>query len=138
MDETGVAVHRVRLAAGRESTVLHSHLASSEWIYVLKGTVMLVLARTIVNDPEELTPGPAESVVYEESELKQGDFVGFPAGPSAERWAHTLRAGNDDVEYLLGGDRPKTDVITYPVRGQTLVYHSESGAQSMFDGRCCK
>lgn len=137
MEETGVAVHRVRLAAGRESTVLHSHLASSEWIYILKGEVTLVLARTIVNDPEELTPGPAESVVYDEAILKAGDFAGFPAGPSAERWAHTLRAGNDEVEYLLGGDRKKVDVITYPVRGQTLVHHAETGSQSLFDGRCC-
>lgn len=129
-----MGVHRVRLAPGRESTVLHAHLANSEWIYILSGQVTLVLARTR-SDPDDVRPGPEAEVVLEETQLKAGDFAGFPAGHASKRWAHALRAGNEGVEYLLGGDRKPLDVITYPTRGQTLVWHDESGAETLIDGR---
>ncbi|GMK57658.1 hypothetical protein CspeluHIS016_0404920 [Cutaneotrichosporon spelunceum] len=129
-----MGIHKVRLAPNTESTVLHSHLAESEWIYVLSGCVTLRLARS-AGDAEDLHPSPADFVAVQETPLRPGDFAGFPAGNPKERWAHSLRAGDEEVTYLLGGERRSVDVITYPTLGRTLVSHEESAAEAMFEGR---
>ncbi|EJT51165.1 hypothetical protein A1Q1_07629 [Trichosporon asahii var. asahii CBS 2479] len=133
MSESGLAVHKVRLEPGRESTVLHSHLAESEWLYILQGTATLRLARPVVADEGDIRPPFGAELIEENREVSAGDFIGFPAGNPNERWAHTLR--NDSaapVEYLLGGTRLNLDVISYPAHGKTLVTHEGSGAEGMF------
>lgn len=132
--ETGMGIHKVSLAPHTESTVLHSHVAETEWLYVLSGTVTLRLAQQ-VGDVEDLRPGPKGGVHVEETLLHAGDFAGFPAGNPKERWAHSLRAGDEACTYLLGGERKSVDVISYPTLGKTLVSHEESGAEAMFEGR---
>ncbi|RSH79223.1 uncharacterized protein EHS24_001262 [Apiotrichum porosum] len=132
MDATGMGIHRVVLPAGRESTVLHSHLAESEWIYILAGSGTLVLARPAGHRSDDLRPPQAGAVLIEEVPVKTGDFAGFPAGTTGTRWAHKLRAGNEDIHYLLGGDRKNVDVITYPTEGKTLLSHEESGGEAFF------
>ncbi|BEI80490.1 hypothetical protein CcaverHIS002_0110190 [Cutaneotrichosporon cavernicola] len=129
-----MGIHKVTLAPHTESTVLHSHLSESEWIYILSGNVTLRLARSI-GDVEDLRPGPDNGVEVQETLLHAGDFAGFPAGNPKERWAHSLRAGDEAVTYILGGERKSVDVITYPTLGRTLVSHEESGAEAMFTGR---
>ncbi|TXT09541.1 uncharacterized protein COLE_03475 [Cutaneotrichosporon oleaginosum] len=132
--ETGMGIHKVSLAPHTESTVLHSHVGESEWLYILSGSATLRLARS-VGDVEDLRPGPEGGVHVEETVLHAGDYAGFPAGNPKERWAHSLRAGDEPCEYLLGGERKSIDVITYPTLGKTLVSHEESGAEAMFVGR---
>lgn len=129
-----MGIHKVTLAPHAESTVLHSHVAESEWLYILAGTATLRLART-VGDVDDLRPGPSSGVEVQETELHAGDYAGFPAGNPKERWAHSLRAGAEECTYLLGGERKSVDVISYPTLGKTLVSHEESGAEAMFAGR---
>ncbi|BEJ17442.1 hypothetical protein CspHIS471_0608430 [Cutaneotrichosporon sp. HIS471] len=102
-----MGIHKVTLSPHTESTVLHSHLSES----------------------------PDNGVEVQETLLHAGDFAGFPAGNPKERWAHSLRAGDEAVTYILGGERKSVDVITYPTLGRTLVSHEESGAEAMFTGR---
>ncbi|KAL1408052.1 hypothetical protein Q8F55_004849 [Vanrija albida] len=99
MQATGMGVHKVDLAPGVESTVLHAHAGESEWVYVLSGAATLVLA--FAGEVEERAVAP-------------GDFIGLPAGPMGTTYAHLLRAGPHGVSYLLGGDRRALDVISYP------------------------
>lgn len=129
-----MGIHKVVLAPNTESTVPHSHVAESEWLYILEGQATLILARQH-GDVEDLRPAPDNHVHIEETLLKAGDFAGFPAGNPKERWAHSLRAGDEKCVYLLGGDRKSVDVISYPTLGKTLVSHEESGAEAMFEGR---
>ena len=68
---------------------------------------------------------PATLIVQEgpegalkEDKVFKGDFMGFPAG---KRIAHALRAGKDELTYLVGGTRQATDVCTYPAMDKRLV-----------------
>ncbi|WOO78045.1 uncharacterized protein LOC62_01G001598 [Vanrija pseudolonga] len=121
MQDVGVGIHKVDLAPGVESTMLHSHAAEAEWIYVLAGSAVCVL-------------GWGGEV--EEHEVKAGDFIGLPPGPPATTYAHLLRAGPSGTSYLLGGDRRPLDVISYPPYAgggaRTLVVVGDD--EAMFDG----
>ncbi len=101
-DATGmqrIGVHLVRLAPGRESTQFHYHDADEEFLYVLEGRGIAELG------DEEVEVGP-------------GDFMGFPA-PSEP---HSLRNPFDeDLVYLMGGERNANDVVHYPRIGRVLV-----------------
>jgi len=135
MKECGYGVHFVRLDPGVESTTIHYHLLESEWIYILRGTAILqhidsslqhitsspTLAPTNApNTPIPWTTGnPNLDVV--ETELKSGDFVGWPAGLQSASWAHGLRAGPTGVEYLMGGSREKFDICVYPRLGKAMI-----------------
>lgn len=77
MSESGLAVHKVRLEPGRESTVLHSHLAESEWLYILQGTATLRLARPVVADEGDIRPPFGAELIEENREVSAGDFIGF-------------------------------------------------------------
>ncbi|RSH90749.1 hypothetical protein EHS25_009924 [Saitozyma podzolica] len=112
----GFGVHFVRLKPGDESTQIHYHLQNSEWIYILRGTANLQLLDCTTTPPgpgvdtfTSLSPDAIEHVP-----VKQGDFVGFQAGPMAGRYAHSMKAGIEGLEYLMGGDRGEVDVCCYP------------------------
>ena len=75
-------VNFMRVPAGKESFVYHSHQHEEEWIYVLSGRAL-----ALIDDAEY--------------EVNAGDFIGFPA-PSV---AHHLRnPGPGDLVYLVGGE----------------------------------
>ena len=95
-----VGVSRVRLPAGKESFVYHSHYREEEWIYVLSGRGVAEI------DGEEFEVGP-------------GDFMGFPA----PQVAHHLRNpnGEDDLVYLVGGEVLDVDVADFPRLGKRMV-----------------
>src|SRR5690349_23268344 len=61
-------VNLIRVPAGKESYVYHSHQTEEEWIYVLSGKAIALI----------------DGVVYE---VNVGDVIGFP-GPSV---AHQMR-----------------------------------------------
>jgi uncharacterized cupin superfamily protein len=75
-------VNFIRVPAGKESFVYHSHRFEEEWMYVLAGSGIAFI------DGQEFA-------------ISAGDFLGFPA-PSV---AHLLRnTGSEDLVYLAGGE----------------------------------
>ena len=101
-----IGIHLVRLEAGRESTQFHYHDADEEFLYVLEGR------------------GIAE-IGDEEHEVGPGDFMGFGA-PSAP---HALRNPFDeDLVYLMGGERNATDVVHYPRIARSMMKGGERRA----------
>ncbi|MEE4383545.1 MAG: cupin domain-containing protein [Pseudomonadales bacterium] len=94
-----LGVHLVRLEPGRDSTTFHFHEADEEFVYVLSGR------------------GIAE-IGEERAEVGPGDFMAFTA-PSP---GHLLRNPfEEDLVYLMGGERNAVDVVRYPRDGWTLV-----------------
>lgn len=92
-------VNFIRVPAGKESYVYHSHVHEEEWIYVLAGR-----ARALIDDVE-YDVGP-------------GDFIGFPT-PSV---AHLLRnPGPDDLVYLTGGENREFEVADFPKLGKRMI-----------------
>jgi uncharacterized cupin superfamily protein len=113
LSRTGVSL--VRIPAGKESFVYHSHQREEEWIYVISGR------------------GVAE-INDEEFEVAAGDFMGFPT-PSV---AHHLRNPyGDELVYLVGGENLDVEVSDFPRlgkrmlrRGQDVEIYDTSDAQS--------
>jgi len=92
-------VNFIRVPAGKESYVYHSHQYEEEWIYVLSGHAV-----ALIDDAEY--------------EVGVGDFIGFPA-PSV---AHLMRnPGPDDLVYLCGGESREFEVADFPKLGKRMV-----------------
>ncbi len=92
-------VNFMRVPAGKESFVYHSHQHEEEWIYVLSGRALALI------DDVEYEVGP-------------GDFIGFPA-PSV---AHHLRnPGPDELVYLVGGESRDNEIADFPRHGKRMV-----------------
>ena len=94
-----IGIHLVRLEGGRDSTEFHYHDADEEFIYILEGSGIAEIG------DEVFAVGP-------------GDFMAFPV-PSP---AHMLRNdAEDDLVYLLGGERNPNDVVHYPRIQRTMI-----------------
>jgi uncharacterized cupin superfamily protein len=92
-------VNFLRVPAGKEAFVYHSHQFEEEWIYVLSGRAVALIDDT-------------------EYEVNAGDFIGFPA-PSV---AHLMRnPGPEDLVYLSGGENREFDVADFPRLGKRMV-----------------
>jgi uncharacterized cupin superfamily protein len=92
-------VNFIRVPAGKESYVYHSHQCEEEWIYVLSGKALALI----------------DDVEYE---VNAGDFIGFPA-PSV---AHHMRnPGPEDLVYLSGGENLNFEVADFPKLGKRIV-----------------
>ncbi len=92
-------VNFMRVPAGKESFVYHSHQYEEEWMYVLSGSA------TALIDGQEFAVGA-------------GDFIGFPA-PSV---AHLLKnTGAEDLVYLAGGENREFEVADFPTLGKRMV-----------------
>ena len=101
-DATGMArigIHLVRLEPGRDSTTFHYHDQDEEFLYIISGR------------------GIAE-IGDETFEVGPGDFMGFTA-PSPAHMLHN--PFEEDLVYLMGGERNIADVVHYPRIGRTLV-----------------
>jgi len=93
------AVNWVRVPAGKESFIYHSHYREEEWIYILSGR------------------GVAE-IDGEEFEVAAGDFMGFPT-PGV---AHHLRNPSDeDLVYLVGGENLDVEIADFPRLGRRMI-----------------
>jgi len=96
-------VNFVRVPAGRESFVYHSHRHEEEWIYLLSGTAIALI----------------DGVEYA---VHAGDFIGFPA-PSV---AHLLRnPGPADLVYLVGGENREFEIAEFPGLGKRMVRNGQ-------------
>jgi len=92
-------VNFIRVPAGKESYVYHSHQHEEEWIFVLSGRAV-----ALIDDAEY--------------EVNAGDFIGFPA-PSV---AHLLRnPGPADLVYLSGGENREFEIAEFPKLGKRMV-----------------
>jgi uncharacterized cupin superfamily protein len=92
-------VNFIRVPAGKESYVYHSHQCEEEWIYVLSGRAI-----TLIDEVEH--------------QVGAGDFIGFPT-PSV---AHLMRnPGPEDLVYLAGGESREFDVADFPRLGKRMV-----------------
>ncbi|KZT18933.1 hypothetical protein NEOLEDRAFT_1183840 [Neolentinus lepideus HHB14362 ss-1] len=103
---TKTAVHLIRLPPNNESTVLHWHNNDEEWVYILsagKGAVMCI------------KEGKKD---VKEEPLKDGDFFAFRA---SSKIAHSMKSGEGEVVYLVGGSREVMDVCYYPQIDMRLV-----------------
>lgn len=97
LKRTGVSL--ARIPPGKESFVYHSHALEEEWLYILAGRGIAEI------DGEEHAVGP-------------GDFMGF-AAPSV---AHHLRnEGEEELVYLMGGEKLGMEVATFPRLGRKMV-----------------
>ena len=92
-------VNFIRVPAGRESFVYHSHRYEEEWMYILAGSGVALI------DGQEFP-------------IAAGDFLGFPT-PSV---AHLLRnTGGEDLVYLAGGENREFEVADFPSLGKRMV-----------------
>jgi len=92
-------VNFMRVPAGRESYVYHSHRYEEEWMYVLSGSGIAFI------DGQEFA-------------ISGGDFIGFPT-PSV---AHLLRnTGVEDLVYLAGGENREFEVAEFPTLNKRMV-----------------
>jgi uncharacterized cupin superfamily protein len=92
-------VNFIRVPAGKESFVYHSHQHEEEWIYVLSGRALALI------DDAEYEVGP-------------GDFIGFPT-PSVAH--HLSNPGPDELVYLVGGENRENEISEFPKLGKRMV-----------------
>ena len=92
-------VNFIRVPAGKESFVYHSHRYEEEWMYILAGAGIAFI------DGQEFA-------------ISAGDFMGFPT-PSV---AHLLRnTGTEDLVYLAGGENREFEVAEFPTLNKRMV-----------------
>ncbi len=99
------------LPPGKDSFAYHAHDVQEEWMYMLSGRAVALV------DGAEIP-------------IEAGDFLAFPA----PQVAHLLRnPGREDVVYLMGGERPAMDVLTYPaLGGQRYLLRGEEGRSAFY------
>ena len=98
-----------RLPVGNESFLLHAHTFQEEFVFILEGTAIAVIG------DEEHPVGP-------------GDFVGYPC----DGLAHQLRnTGDQELVYLMGGERTPFEIARFPREGKVGVF--SSAGVTMYD-----
>lgn len=105
------ALSLARVPPGKESFVYHSHERDEEFLYILSGRGRAEI------DGRFYKVGP-------------GDFMGFTApGP-----AHLLANPYDeDLVYLMGGERTGLDIGHFPRLGRKIVFSSTGGITAIDD-----
>ena len=95
-----VGLNLIRIPPGKEANIYHTHGVEEEFFYILSGR------------------GVAE-IDDKQHEVGPGDFMGFPA-PSV---GHALKnpSSNEDLVYLVGGERGKLEFATFPRLGKSLI-----------------
>lgn len=94
-----LGLHWIRVEPGQASTQFHCHHQEEEFIYILSGYGIAEIGET-------------------EYEVGPGDFMGFTA-PSLP---HCMSNPFDqDLVYLMGGERRPLDICDYPRLHQRLI-----------------
>lgn len=103
---TGLARQQIaigRVPPGKESFCYHFHTRDEEFLYIISGR------------------GRAE-IGEEVFEVGPGDFMGFTA-PSPGH--HLLNPYQEDLVYLMGGERSPLEVGKFPRAGKTVIFAGE-------------
>lgn len=101
LERTSVRVGRI--PPGRESFVYHAHEGDEEYLYILSGRGKIEIDET-------------------QHEIGPGDFVGFPT-PSVAH--HLVNPFDEELVYLMGGERTGLDVAHFPRLGKKAVTTSQ-------------
>jgi uncharacterized cupin superfamily protein len=96
LKRTGVNI--ARTPPGKESFVYHSHQHEEEWRYILSGRGIAEI------DGDEIEVGP-------------GDFIAFPT-PSVPH--HLKNPFDQDLVYLMGGEKQEDGDCRFPSTGQAI------------------
>jgi len=87
-----IGVHMVRIEPGHDSTTFHTHHYDEEFLYIISGRGIARLGDV-------------------EREIGAGDFMAF----GKHSVAHSLtNSFDEDLVYLMGGNRSEVDVCDYP------------------------
>jgi uncharacterized cupin superfamily protein len=111
---TRVGVHFYRVQPHTQSTVVHWHTTEDEWVYVIKAGKGATVR--IWDDRAGDTEARDEPVA-------DGDFLAFPAG---RKLAHALKAGEEELVFLVGGSRERLDLCHYPELGKVMSIDQSS------------
>jgi len=95
-----VVLSLARVPPGKESFVYHAHERDEEFLFILSGR------------------GRAE-IGGETFEVEPGDFMGFPAPGVAH---HLTNPYDEDLVYLMGGERSGMDVGYFPKLGKRILF----------------
>jgi uncharacterized cupin superfamily protein len=95
-----VRVTLARIRPGKEAFAYHAHEADEEFVYILSGR-----GRTQIRD-QTFEVGP-------------GDFMAFPT-PSVAH--HLTNPYDEDLVYLMGGERSRVEVSTFPQAGKRIIF----------------
>jgi len=93
-------VTMARVPPGKESFAYHAHKGDEEWLYIISGR-----GRAEIGD-QTFEVGP-------------GDFMGFPT-PSIGH--HLTNPYDEELVYLMGGERGRVDMAEFPRFGKHLVF----------------
>ncbi|HEY7688286.1 MAG TPA: cupin domain-containing protein [Dongiaceae bacterium] len=96
-------VYLSRIPAGKESFAYHAHKGDEEWLFILSGR-----GRAVIGD-KTFEVGP-------------GDFMGFPT-PSIGH--HLMNPYDEDLVYLMGGERGRTDIVAFPKVGKVGLFSAD-------------
>ena len=109
---TRTALTLARVPPGKESFLYHSHERDEEFVYILSGR------------------GRAE-IGEETFEVGPGDFMGFPApgGPAH----HLTNPFDEDLVYLMGGERSGFDIGHFPREGKKIIFHGDDSIHAVED-----
>jgi uncharacterized cupin superfamily protein len=105
-----VVLSLARVPPGKESFVYHSHERDEEFLFILSGR------------------GRAE-IGEEVFEVGPGDFMGFTAPGAAH---HLTNPYEEDLVYLMGGERSGLDIGHFPRLKRRIVY-SRTGINAVED-----
>jgi len=97
------ALNLARVPPGRESFIYHCHSLQEEFVYILSGR------------------GTAE-IGEARYEIGPGDFMGFPTDGTGH---HLINTGEEDLVYLMGGERTSVEVARFPRAGKQLVFEGD-------------
>ncbi len=92
-----------RVPPGKESFAYHAHKGDEEWLYILSGR-----GRAEIGDK-----------IFE---VGPGDFMAFPT-PSIGH--HLLNPYGEDLVYLMGGERGRVDVGSFPKHGKHMIFAAD-------------
>ncbi len=96
-ERLGLSIGRV--PPGRDSFVYHSHERDEEFLYILSGRGRIDIDGTV-------------------SDVGPGDFMGFPT-PSVGH--HLSNPFEEDLVYLMGGERSMGDIGHFPRHGKKAL-----------------
>lgn len=107
---TGFGFHIIEVPPGKESTEYHVHYYEDECVYILSGSGKVVIGER-------------------ETEVGEGDFIGYRAGGAAHTMINT---GTEALKCIVVGERLAHDVGDYP-RLKKRIYRGQGRPWDVVD-----
>lgn len=130
-------INYTTLQPGSISALSHYHNKQDEFIYVLQGSITLILDIIILsNNNDDSTATNNNNPIRKEFILNAGDCYGFPCRENSNDGniiiAHQcMNQSNDTIAtYLEIGDRTPGDIVIYP-NDDLHAYHNHSSISTI-------